>query len=93
MRATLARASAGVSPWQATLFVEGQLIVRAWWCRQPRCGADFEQIGLMPEPVRTSGNQRRCDRRHLEWLAFIRPSMAKPMFCFTSFGLSCPMLD
>jgi DNA-binding transcriptional MerR regulator len=35
----------------------------------------YEQIGLMmPEPVRTSGNQRRYDRRHAERLAFIRHS-------------------
>jgi len=32
----------------------------------------YESIGLMPEPVRTAGNQRRYDRRHLERLAFIR---------------------
>lgn len=34
----------------------------------------YEQIGLMPEPIRTSGNQRRYDRRHAERLAFIRHS-------------------
>ncbi len=32
----------------------------------------YEQIGLMPEPGRTSGNQRRYDLRHVERLAFIR---------------------
>lgn len=32
----------------------------------------YEQIGLMPEPARSSGNQRRYDRRHVERLAFIR---------------------
>lgn len=34
----------------------------------------YEQIGLMPEPVRTSGNQRRYGRSHVERLAFIRHS-------------------
>jgi len=34
----------------------------------------YEQIGLMPEPVRTEGNQRRYGARHLERLAFIRHS-------------------
>lgn len=34
----------------------------------------YEQIGLMPEPVRTSGNQRRYGRFHIERLAFIRHS-------------------
>jgi len=34
----------------------------------------YEQIGLMPEPVRTPGNQRRYGRRHAERLAFIRHS-------------------
>jgi DNA-binding transcriptional MerR regulator len=34
----------------------------------------YEEIGLMPEPARTSGNQRRYHRRHVERLAFIRHS-------------------
>lgn len=34
----------------------------------------YEQIGLMPAPVRTGGNQRRYGARHLERLAFIRHS-------------------
>ncbi|HEY7548126.1 MAG TPA: helix-turn-helix domain-containing protein [Hyphomicrobiaceae bacterium] len=34
----------------------------------------YEQVGLMPEPARTSGNQRRYDRRHVARLAFIRHS-------------------
>ena len=34
----------------------------------------YEQIGLMPEPVRTSGNQRRYGRFHIERLTFIRHS-------------------
>ena len=34
----------------------------------------YEQIGLMPHPARSSGNQRRYDRRHVERLAFIRHS-------------------
>lgn len=34
----------------------------------------YEQIGLMPEPLRTTGNQRRYDLFHSERLAFIRHS-------------------
>ena len=34
----------------------------------------YEQIGLMPQPFRTSGNQRRYDPTHAERLAFIRHS-------------------
>lgn len=34
----------------------------------------YEQIGLMPEPMRTSGNQRRYSPGHAERLAFIRHS-------------------
>jgi DNA-binding transcriptional MerR regulator len=34
----------------------------------------YEKIGMMPEPARTSGNQRRYDCRHVERLAFIRHS-------------------
>lgn len=34
----------------------------------------YEQIGLMPEPVRTEGNQRRYGQQHLARLAFIRHS-------------------
>lgn len=34
----------------------------------------YEQIGLMPEPSRTAGNQRRYGARHAERLAFIRHS-------------------
>ena len=34
----------------------------------------YEQIGLMPEPLRTNGNQRRYDLQHAERLAFIRHS-------------------
>ena len=32
----------------------------------------YEQIDLLPEPVRTTGNQRLYDRRTQERLAFIR---------------------
>lgn len=32
----------------------------------------YEQIGLMPAPARTEGNQRRYRRDHLERLTFIR---------------------
>lgn len=32
----------------------------------------YEQIGLMPEPARTAGNQRRYSWRHVQRLAFIR---------------------
>lgn len=34
----------------------------------------YEQVGLMPKPARTTGNQRRFGRKHLERLAFIRHS-------------------
>lgn len=34
----------------------------------------YEQIGLMPAPGRTGGNQRRYSAPHLERLAFIRHS-------------------
>lgn len=34
----------------------------------------YEQIGLMPPPRRTQGNQRRYGPRHVERLAFIRHS-------------------
>tara|TARA_R110002072_G_scaffold1084_1_gene8938 strand:- start:499 stop:942 length:444 start_codon:yes stop_codon:yes gene_type:complete len=32
----------------------------------------YEEIGLMPKPARTSGNQRRYNPGHAERLAFIR---------------------
>ena len=32
----------------------------------------YEQIGLMPAPARTEGNQRRYGRQHVQRLAFIR---------------------
>ena len=32
----------------------------------------YEQIGLMPEPGRTEGNQRLYERRHVDRLSFIR---------------------
>ncbi len=34
----------------------------------------YEQIGLMPKPARSGGNQRRYGSRHLERLAFVRHS-------------------
>jgi DNA-binding transcriptional MerR regulator len=34
----------------------------------------YEEIGLMPEPARTAGNQRRYSREHVDRLAFIRHS-------------------
>jgi Cu(I)-responsive transcriptional regulator len=34
----------------------------------------YEEIGLMPEPARTAGNQRRYGQRHVDRLAFIRHS-------------------
>lgn len=34
----------------------------------------YEQIGVMPEPVRTAGGQRRYGQAHLDRLAFIRHS-------------------
>lgn len=36
----------------------------------------YEQIGLMPEPARTEGRQRRYSRRHAERLTFIRHARA-----------------
>jgi DNA-binding transcriptional MerR regulator len=32
----------------------------------------YEQVGLLPPPERSDGNQRRYSRRHLERLAFIK---------------------
>lgn len=32
----------------------------------------YEQVGLLPEPERTDGNQRRYGRRHVDRLAFIK---------------------
>ena len=34
----------------------------------------YEEIGLMPEPARTAGNQRRYGERHVDRLTFIRHS-------------------
>jgi len=34
----------------------------------------YEQIGLMPEPIRSSGNQRLYNENHLKRLLFIRHS-------------------
>jgi DNA-binding transcriptional MerR regulator len=34
----------------------------------------YEQIGLLPEPARTNGNQRRYTEQHQQRLAFIRHS-------------------
>ena len=34
----------------------------------------YEKIGLMPEPARSEGGQRRYHRRHQERLSFIRHS-------------------
>ena len=34
----------------------------------------YEQISLMPEPERSTGNQRLYERRHIDRLAFIRHS-------------------
>src|SRR5690606_16708953 len=34
----------------------------------------YEEIGLMPEPARTAGNQRRYSQKHGDRLAFIRHS-------------------
>ena len=34
----------------------------------------YEEIGLMPEPARTAGNQRRYGEQHVDRLAFIRHS-------------------
>ena len=46
--------------------------------QQTRCKVQtiryYEEIGLMPAPARTAGNQRRYDQRHVDRLAFIRHS-------------------
>lgn len=34
----------------------------------------YEQIGMMPEPLRTGGNQRRYGQEHVSRLAFVRHS-------------------
>lgn len=34
----------------------------------------YEKIGLMPEPARSAGNQRRYGERHRDRLHFIRHS-------------------
>jgi DNA-binding transcriptional MerR regulator len=34
----------------------------------------YEEIGLMPAPARTAGNQRRYGQRHVDRLTFIRHS-------------------
>jgi Cu(I)-responsive transcriptional regulator len=34
----------------------------------------YEEIGIMPSPARSAGNQRRYDQRHIDRLAFIRHS-------------------
>lgn len=34
----------------------------------------YEQVGLMPEPLRTAGNQRRFGTPHMDRLTFIRHS-------------------
>ena len=36
----------------------------------------YEEIGMMPEPARTEGNQRRYQQQHVNRLAFIRHSRA-----------------
>lgn len=36
----------------------------------------YEEIGLLPMPARTGGNQRRYTARHLERLAFVRHARA-----------------
>jgi DNA-binding transcriptional MerR regulator len=32
----------------------------------------YEEVGVLPPAIRTAGNQRRYDRRHLERLGFVR---------------------
>ena len=46
-------------------------VARATRCKV-QTNRHYEQIGLMPEPERTRGNQRRYGRAHMERLAFIR---------------------
>lgn len=53
-------------------FTIGQL-ARATGCKVPTIRY-YEQIGLLPEPRRSAGNQRLYGRAHLERLGFIRHS-------------------
>lgn len=46
-------------------------LARASGCKVPTIRY-YEQVGLMPEPARTEGNQRIYHTRHLERLTFIR---------------------
>lgn len=46
-------------------------LARASGCKVPTIRY-YEQIGLMPAPLRSEGNQRLYDRPHLERLTFIR---------------------
>lgn len=51
-------------------FTIGQLARQSGY--RPQTIREYEALGLMPAPKRTSGNQRRYDCRHAERLAFIR---------------------
>jgi len=53
-------------------FTIGQL-ARETGCKVPTIRY-YEQIGLLPEPRRSAGNQRLYGREHLERLGFIRHS-------------------
>lgn len=54
----------------AAIFSIGELS-RATGCKVPTIRY-YEQIGLMPEPARTRGNQRRYGETHRARLSFIR---------------------
>ena len=56
----------------AAAFTIGRL-ARETGCKVPTIRY-YEQIGLLPEPGRSAGNQRIYDQRHLSRLAFIRHS-------------------
>lgn len=56
----------------ATAFTIGRL-ARETGCKIPTIRY-YEQVGLLPEPGRSAGNQRVYDQRHLSRLAFIRHS-------------------
>ncbi|GAB3124673.1 MerR family transcriptional regulator [Novispirillum itersonii] len=56
----------------ATVMTIGRLSAESG-CKVPTIRY-YEQIGLMPEPDRSEGNQRQYSRRHLERLRFIRHS-------------------
>lgn len=58
--------------------MENQSLTIGQLAEQSRCSVQivrhYEEEGLLPEPPRTAGNQRRYNARHLQRLQFIRHS-------------------